>query len=56
MQRVTITLNDELFAELQRASEDMLEIGFGPERFATEAVESVLATRRLPRVKSELGF
>jgi len=56
MQQVIVKLSDEMYKELQRVSDDMLEMGFTPERCATEMVESVLATRRLPRVKSTLGF
>jgi len=51
MQRVTVNLSDELFAELQSVSEDVLEMCYSPEKWATEAVESALATRRLPRVR-----
>ena len=48
--QVTITLNDELYRELQSASQAMLEMGYTPARFATEIVESDLASRRLPKV------
>ena len=51
MQRVTVNLSDELFAELQSVSEDVLEMCYSPEKWATEAVESALATRRLPRAR-----
>jgi hypothetical protein len=50
MPRVTITLSDELFAELERVSAGANDLGFGPETWAQEAVESALATRRLPGV------
>ena len=52
MQQVTIKLSDELYSELQRVSEDVLEMCYSPERWATEAVESALASRRLPRVRA----
>ena len=51
MQCVTIPLSDELYMELQRVSEDVLEHGYTPQMWAKEAVESALATRRLPRVR-----
>jgi hypothetical protein len=51
MQQVVINLNDELFAELKSVSSDVLELCYSPEKWATEAVESALATRRLPRVR-----
>lgn len=46
--QITITLNDELYRELQRVSADVREMGYSPERWASELVESELATRRLP--------
>jgi hypothetical protein len=52
MRRITLVLPEELFSELQSASTDIHEQGFTPERWAQEAVESVLASRRLPRVQS----
>jgi hypothetical protein len=51
MRNITIALPEELFSELQSASADIHEQGFTPERWAQEAVESVLATRRLPRAQ-----
>jgi len=51
MQCVTIPLSDELYRELQRVSEDVLEMCYSPERWAQEALEAALATRRLPRLK-----
>lgn len=54
MPRIAIDLSDELYRELQRVSEDVLEMCYSPERWATEAVESALATRRLPRAKREI--
>jgi hypothetical protein len=51
MRAVTINLPDALFAELETASSNVHEFGFTPERFAQEAVESALASRRLPRVR-----
>jgi hypothetical protein len=53
MQQVTIKLSDEMYAELQRVCDDVRETCYSPEKWATEALESALATRRLPRVKSE---
>ena len=55
MQQVTIKLSDALYRELENAASNTLEMGFGPERWATEALEAALASRRLPRV-SELDF
>jgi hypothetical protein len=51
MAQVTIKLSDEMYAELESAAADVHELGFTPERWAEEAVESALASRRLPRVK-----
>jgi hypothetical protein len=48
---VTITLSDELYAELASVSEDVLEQCYSPEKWAREALESAIATRRLPRVR-----
>jgi len=50
MPTVVVTLNEVLFEELEQAARSAREHGFGPAEFATEAVESVLASRRLPRV------
>lgn len=56
MQQVTIKLSDEMYTELPSVSQDVLEMCYSPEKWATEAVESALATRRLPRAKSALDF
>jgi hypothetical protein len=49
MREITIKLPDELYTELQTVSSECTkEMGFGPEQWAGEAVESALATRRLP--------
>jgi hypothetical protein len=50
MRTITIALNDGLFDELQRAADRLNEPNFSAADFATEAIESVLASRRLPRV------
>ena len=50
MPDLTIKLNPELYSELETASRNVYEMGYGPERWATEAVEAALASRRLPRV------
>ena len=50
MQQVTIKLSDALYRELQSVSEDVREQCLSPERWAAEALEAALATRRLPRV------
>ena len=50
MPNLVIKLNPELFSELEIASRHVCEMGFGPERWATEAIEAALASRRLPRV------
>jgi hypothetical protein len=50
MPNLVITLNPELYSELETASRHVCEMGFGPEKWATEAIESALASRRLPRV------
>jgi hypothetical protein len=49
MRALTIHLNEELYAELEEASAPHREMTFGPAEWAQEAVESALATRRLPR-------
>jgi hypothetical protein len=43
-------LPDALYTELEAASASVREHGFTPESWAQEAVESALATRRLPKV------
>jgi hypothetical protein len=49
--KVTISLRDELFNELVRASrEASADLTFSPQQFAAECVESILASRRLPRM------
>ena len=55
MQQVIIKLSDEMFAELQSVSEDALEMCYSQEKWATETVESALASRRLAK-RSELDF
>lgn len=50
MREVVLSLSDGMFAELEAVAGRVHEMGFGPEQWATEAVESVLASRRLPRV------
>ncbi len=47
MKRIEISLDGPMFQELQAASR---ENGLSPHSWACEAIESVLATRRLPRV------
>jgi predicted transcriptional regulator len=47
MQRVTLNLSDEMYAELQSVASSVHVLGFTPEKWAEEAIESVLATRRL---------
>lgn len=49
MRIVTIELDDVLYAELEAAARAIQSKGFGPAQFAEECVESVLASRRLPR-------
>ena len=49
MRSVTIHLDDELFRELETAAAETSKRHFPPEAWAAEAVESVLASRRLPR-------
>ena len=55
MQQVVIKVSDERYAELESVSADVLEPCHTPERWCTEAVESALATQRLPRVARESG-
>ena len=50
MRQITLTLPDALYTELEAASASVREHGFTPETWAQEAVESALATRRLPSV------
>ena len=54
MPDLIIKLNPELYSELETASRNVYEMGYGPERWATEAVEAALASRRLPRVAGGL--
>jgi hypothetical protein len=49
VRKITLVLSDALYAELETASAGARELGFGPETWAQEAVESALATRRLPK-------
>jgi hypothetical protein len=51
MRQITLTLPDALYTELEAASASVREHGFTPETWAQEAVESALATRRLPSVQ-----
>jgi hypothetical protein len=51
MRQITLTLPDALYTELEAASASVREHGFTPETWAQEAVESALATRRLPGVQ-----
>lgn len=44
----TVTLTDELYRELIEATK---ECQCSPKQFAAESLESVLASRRLPKVK-----
>jgi hypothetical protein len=48
--KITFDLSDGFYAELRAASAEALEIGFRPEDWAQECVQSALASRRLPRV------
>jgi hypothetical protein len=50
MRWVTIGLPDALYAELEVASAGVHELGYSPAACAQEAIESALATRRLPSV------
>jgi metal-responsive CopG/Arc/MetJ family transcriptional regulator len=45
--QIGISLNDELASELTEAAKT---VGVSPRQFAVEAVESVLASRRLERL------
>jgi hypothetical protein len=56
MRRVTISLPDGLYAELQEVSAATNEHGYGPAHWVTDVVASELASRRLPRVaRGSLG-
>lgn len=48
--QITIDLTDGQFAELKRATAKTQEPGFTPVDWVREAVESALASHRLPRV------
>ena len=50
MRQVILNLPDALYLELEVVSAAVREHGYGPASWAQEAVESVLATRRLPGV------
>ena len=50
MVQITIFLPDEMHAELKAVSAEINEMGFGPDKWAQECIESALATRRLPRM------
>lgn len=54
MRHITITLPDSLYAELEVASAGVRDLTFSPAIWAAEAVESALATRRLPQVRLRL--
>lgn len=56
MKQITITLHDEMYAELEDVSAGCRELGFSPAKWAQEAVEAVLATRRLPRMWTAGGY
>jgi hypothetical protein len=49
MRKITLCLPDALYEELETAAAGARELGFGPERWAQEVLESELATRRLPK-------
>jgi hypothetical protein len=50
MPRIVIELTDGQYGELRRATARAGEPGFTPKDWAREAVESALASHRLPRV------
>lgn len=50
MVQITIFLPDEMHAELKAVSAEVAEMGFGPDKWAQECIESALASRRLPRM------
>jgi len=50
MPQIRIALTDGQYAELKRATARAGEPGFSPTDWAREAVESALASHRLPRV------
>jgi hypothetical protein len=50
MRRITISLPDALFAELQSAANATEVRGYGPAHWAGDLVASELASRRLPSV------
>jgi hypothetical protein len=50
LRKIIIALPEELFSELEAASAEHREMGFGPGQWAEEAVASALASRRLPNV------
>ena len=51
MRRITVTLSDEQYKELQSLAAGVREMTFKPEHWAAEAIEAALASRRLRRVR-----
>jgi hypothetical protein len=52
MRRVTISLPDGLYAELQEVSAMTGEKGYSPAIWAADFIASEMASRRLPRVSA----
>ncbi len=50
MRRVTFSLPDELYSDLQELAAATREHGYGPAQFAGDVVAAELASRRLSRV------
>lgn len=50
MRYLKISLQETMFQELEQAAGEIHEMGYGPEMFASECIESVLASRRISRV------
>lgn len=51
MRAIRISLPDALFRELETASAQVREHGFGPAEWAAEIIEAEMASRRLPGVR-----